>query len=396
MNASHAGPATGALPPCKITLVTHFFPAHRGGVEAVAAEIAVRLAASGAAEITWFASDTDAPPRNAPGLRCVPARSCNIVERTLGFPYPVWSPRALAQLWRQVRACDAVHLHDCLYLPNVVAWLAAAAARRPVVITQHVGHIPFRNPLLRWILAGANRLLGKLLLARSARTVFVSEAVLRYFERFVHFRRPPLRIANGVDSATFCPASGAERARLRAQLGADPDRPLLLFAGRFVEKKGLRLLHRLAQDFPDVHWIFAGWGPLDPSQWNLPNVSVRGNLGQAQLAPIYQAADLLVLPSVGEGFPLVVQEAMACGTPALVSEETAAGCPEARDLLLREPLGTADSAERWRTRLECLLRQGDTLHALRPRVAEFARATWSWDRTTQRYCEILRDAVSPR
>jgi glycosyltransferase involved in cell wall biosynthesis len=380
----------------KITLVTHYFPAHRGGVEAVAAEIAVRLAASDAAEITWFASDTDAPPRDVPGLHCVPARSWNAVERALGFPFPVWSAGALAQLWRQVRACDAVHLHDCLYLPNVVAWLAAAAARRPVVITQHIGHIPFRNPLLRWILAGANRLLGNLLLARSARTVFVSDAVLRYFERFVNFRRPPLRIANGVDSATFHPASEAERVRLRAQLGGDPGRPLLLFAGRFVEKKGLPYLHRLAQEMPAAHWIIAGWGPLDPSRWGLPNVSVRSGLSQVQLAPLYQAADLLVLPSVGEGFPLVVQEAMACGTPALVSEETAAGCPEAGDLLLHEPLGARDSAARWRTRLESLLHQDETLRALRPRVAEFARTTWSWDRTAQRYGEILRDAVSSR
>jgi glycosyltransferase involved in cell wall biosynthesis len=281
-------------------------------------------------------------------------------------------------------------------MPNVVAWLAATIARRPVVITQHIGHIPFRNPLLRSILAGANRLLGKLVLGRSARAVFVSEAVLHYFERFVHFRRPPLRIANGIDASTFHPAGEAERANLRAQLGGDVGRPLLLFAGRFVEKKGLHYLHRLAKDLPAAHWMFAGWGPLNPSEWDLPNVSVHSGLNQAQLVPLYQAADLLVLPSVGEGFPLVVQEAMACGTPALVSEETAAGCPEAGELLLREPLGAPNAAARWRARLESLLQKRETLHGLRPRVAEFARATWSWDRTAERYSEILRDAVNSR
>jgi glycosyltransferase involved in cell wall biosynthesis len=383
-------------PPIRVTLVTHYFPAHRGGVEAVASEIASRLAASGAVDITWYASDTDPPPKDAPGLRCVPVRACNFAERRMGFPFPLWSPAALARVGRSVRECDVVHLHDCLYLPNVFAWAAAVIARRPVVITQHVGHIPFRNPLLRIILAGANRLLGKLLLASASRTVFVSEAVLRYFAGFVRFHRPPLRLANGVDAAIFRPADERERAALRARLGGDPHRPLLLFAGRFVEKKGLRLLHRLARDLPHAHWIFAGWGPLDPSQWNLPNVSVRGNLAQAQLAPFYKAADLLVLPSVGEGFPLVVQEAMACGTPALVGEETAAGCPEAGDLLLREPLGGDDAASRWRTRLETLLGRDDTLRLLRPRVADFAHANWSWDRTAERYGEILRDAVNSR
>ncbi|HUJ85901.1 MAG TPA: glycosyltransferase family 4 protein [Burkholderiales bacterium] len=387
---------TAAQPPVKVTLVTHYFPAHRGGVEAVAWEIASRLAASGAADITWFASDTDSPPQDAPGLRCMPARACNFVERRLGFPFPLWSPAALARIWRAVRSCDVVHLHDCLYLPNVFAWAAAGAAGRPVVITQHVGQIPFRNPLLRATLAGANRLLGKLLLGSAARTVFVSEVVLRYFDAFVRFRREPVRMANGVDAATFHPADEPQRARLRARLGGDPGGALLLFAGRFVEKKGLRRLHRLAQEFPHARWIFAGWGPLDPSQWGLPNVSVYRDLGPQQLVPLYQAADLLVLPSVGEGFPLVVQEAMACGTPALVGEQTAAGCPEAADLLLREPVAEDDAAAGWRIRLASLLGGEDTLRSLRPRVAEFARTTWSWDRTAERYGEILRDAVSSR
>jgi glycosyltransferase involved in cell wall biosynthesis len=374
-------------------LVTHYFPSHRGGVEAVAWEISSRLAASGAAEITWHASDTDQAPADLPGLRCVPARACNLIERFLGLPFPLWSPRALARLARAVREADVIHLHDCLYLPNLAAWLAAAIAGRPVVVTQHVGSIPFRNPLLRAILALANRAFGKLLLGRAAQAIFVSDVVLRYFQHFVRFRRPPLRIANGVDAAMFHPTDERARNLLRAQLVAQAKTPLLLFVGRFVEKKGLRVLHRLAQDLPHVRWIFAGWGPLDPSDWGLANVAVHRRLTKAQLVPLYQAADLLVLPSVGEGFPLVVQEAMACGTPALVSDETAAGCPEARGVLLSQSLAADDPAARWRARVEQLLSQPEALAAVRPRVADFARATWSWDRAAERYGEILRHAA---
>jgi glycosyltransferase involved in cell wall biosynthesis len=180
---------------------------------------------------------------------------------------------------------------------------------------------------------------------------------------------------------------------LRQQLAGDAGIPLLLFAGRFVEKKGLRLLHRLARELPRVRWMFAGWGPLDPSHWGLANVSVHRDLAKEQLVPLYQAADLLVLPSVGEGFPLVVQEAMACGTPAIVSEETGAGCPEAREVLLHETLAHGDTAARWCARIQGLLGGADTLGSLRPRVAEFARLNWSWDRTAKRYAEILRQAA---
>ncbi len=380
--------------PLRVTLVTHYFPAHHGGVEAVAGEIAARLAASGAATITWHASDVDAPPADAAGLHCLPAPTCNATERVLGFPYPLWSPRALARVALDARDCDLVHLHDCLYLPNVVASLAARFAGRPVVVTQHVGRIPYRNPLLRGLAAAATRLLGRLVLGRAARVVFVSDVVRGEFGRWVRFRCPPVRIANGVDEAIFYPLGEAHRARLRGELTGSPDAPLLLFAGRFVEKKGLRLLQQLTAALPSVRWLFAGWGPLDPSRWRLGNVSVLGDLSQKQLARLYQAADLLVLPSVGEGFPLVVQEAMACGTPALVGDDTAAAAPEAAGLLLHEPLGRDDDAQRWRTRIEQLLAAPDALAELRPRVAALAQAAWSWERAVQCYEDIFRQVAS--
>jgi len=361
----------------RVALVTHYFPAHRGGVELVAWELARRLAERGAAEIVWHASATEAPPPERSGLRCVPAPAWNIAERRLGFPYPLWTPRALSSLAATVRESDVLHIHDCLYLPNVAAWAAAKRAGKPVLVTQHVGMVPYRSVVLRALLASANRLLGGPILGRSSQAVFVSAAVLEYFAGFVRFDNRPLRIPNGVDTTVFTPAAHERR---------DGDRPVALFVGRFVEKKGLALLRQLATSMPQVHWVFAGWGPIEPERWNLANVTVRRNLSQEELVPLYRAADLLVLPSVGEGFPLVIQEAMACGTPALVSTETAAGCPEAAAVLLAEPLGE-DAAPRWQSRLESLFK-GASAERKR-RAAEFAHREWSWDRCTARYEELL-------
>jgi len=377
----------------RITLVTHYFPAHRGGVERMAGQLAERLAAQGVARIDWHASDCDAPPAPAPGVTVVAAASCNLLERAVGVPYPLWSPGALLRLARAVRSANVVHLHDCLYLPVLAAFAAARfGRRRPVVVTQHIGHVPYRNPVLRLVHAAANRLCGAWVLGGADQVVFESETVRAYFAERVRFRSPPLLIENGVDTGTFRPCSAAERRERRAQLGVPPGKPLLLFLGRFVEKKGLGVLRELSAQIPHAHWLFAGWGPIDPAAWGQANVSVRLRPGHEDLTALYQAADLLVLPSVGEGFPLSVQEAMACGTPALIGAETAAGCPAAHEVLLREATGEG-STGLWRARIEALIASPATLEGMRARVAAFAREQWSWERATARYAEVLQRAA---
>ena len=91
----------------------------------------------------------------------------------------------------------------------------------------------------------------------------------------------------------------------------------------FVEKKGLHVLEIMARMRSDVLFVFAGHGTLDPRGWGMPNVRVYSGLFGSTLASLYRASDLLLLPSTGEGFPLVVQEALACGLAILCGTDTA-------------------------------------------------------------------------
>ena len=371
----------------RLTLVTHYFPAHRGGVELVAAEIARRLAAGHGADVSWHASDCDPPP-SFPGVTCFPARSWNGIERRAGVPYPLWSFGSLRRVARAARSAQVVHVHDCLYLPNLVAYAAARWAGRPVLVTQHVGIVPYRNPLLRAALFFAYRVFARVVLSGAHRVVFVSDTVRRYFAQFISFRAAPPLVPNGVDTAVFQPVDEARRAALRAAAGVKPGAALLLFVGRFVEKKGLLLLREIAARVPEATWVFAGWGPIDPEAWRLPNVTVARGRSGAELAPLYQAADLLVLPSTGEGFPLVVQESMACGTPALIGVDTAAGLPDAAKVLLSEEVDGADAAARWERRVRGLVGSRE-LAALRAAVADYAAENWSWEQCAARYAAML-------
>ena len=366
----------------RVLLVTHYYAEHGGGVEIVARELAVRLARRGAA-ITWAAS-APAPACADEGVSYLPMRAWNGTERRLGVPYPLWGPVGLARLGSAVRQCDLVHLHDCLYEGNMAALLRARRAGKPVVVTQHVGKVPYRHALLRGLLATAQGTLGRMVLGGASQTVFVSRKVLDYFRPIVRFRHEPLCIPNGVDTAVFSPVGPAERNQLRRQFGWPEGRPVFLFVGRFVEKKGLPHLRRLAQQFPEVQYVLVGWGPEDPSQWRLANVEAVGRVDHDQLPPYYRAADLLILPSVGEGFPFVVQEAMACGTPAMISDDTAPGSPGIETAAVVSSL----EEDAITAAVRGFLQRRPEWDLLRCRSAQYA-GRWSWDDCASRYADLF-------
>src|SRR5438552_318222 len=115
-----------------------------------------------------------------------------------------------------------------------------------------------------------------------------AQKVQNYFGEFVRFRTAPLYIPNGIATEIFKPVSRAESRCLRARLALPQDEPVMLFVGRFVERKGLKILRSLAQLFRECHWVFVGWGPMDPATWGLLNVSCPGSLDRAHLIPYFQ------------------------------------------------------------------------------------------------------------
>ncbi len=394
----------------RVLLVTHYYPEHGGGVEIVAGRLANILSRD--VDIEWRAARVgSAPPSGvgpagSPGGGAIvlgagsgretsvvrrPMRYWNGLERRFGLPIPIPSLPAILGIVTAVRAADIVWVHDLIYPANLVAAVAALATRKPLVATVHVGAIPYRNRIVRALMAFSVGLTGRWLLRRAAAVAFVSERVRSEFLARWRLRDERL-IPNGVDLDAFKPLAQSERERVRRELGLRAV-PAVLFVGRFVERKGLRLLQEFAKDMPSVDWLFAGRGPLDPASWALPNVHVERDRSGAMLAELYGAADLLALPSVGEGFPLVVAEALAMGLPVIVDPSTIAGYAAVAAVAESEPVLGADAVRRWEARMTQILDNATARAAMAPGRAEFARDHWDWDRAGAAYARLFADVL---
>lgn len=368
--------------------VSAYFPGYGGGVEAVAGEIAKRCA-SRVKQFSWIAGgrESDLPDLKGFGaVRLVPVHSIGLFEWLFGLPVPIWGWRGIRRLWVEIKRADVIHVHDLLYFPSLLSILFAKLLHKPVLLTQHIGDIPYKSRVSRYCMWLLNRLLGRIVMRSVDQVSFISSHVQESFCRFVKFNVPPALILNGVDHEVYRPCPQRTLSGCRR----------ILFVGRFVEKKGIELF-RGSLDLPGVTWRFVGHGPLSPVFWPEREgceVEVFENIRGKDVVGFYQWADLLVLPSVGEGFPLVIQEALACGVPVLVSKDVYQTFPEVDDrCVFFVDLGSRLRGDVLRGRVANLLDK-DVLGPMASRSAVRLSQRWSWDVSIRSYLGCYRGLMS--
>lgn len=126
-------------------------------------------------------------------------------------------------------------------------------------------------------------------------------------------------IPNGAETRFFVPRRYNDGNGLR-----------LLFAGTWLDQRGIfyirEALHRLMKRIPGLHMTFAGCGvPADEIQRFFggelgPCIEVRPTIPAESMPNLYLEHDVFLFPSLLEGLPTVVLEAMATGMPVITTE----------------------------------------------------------------------------
>lgn len=248
---------------------------------------------------------------------------------------PSYGPNFLRLL--AARPWDVLHFH--LQGANWITKPLAALAGAPVRIAHdHAsGDVRFRG--LPSLVPDA---LSHLF---STRVVAVSDGVRAFLSRWEAVPADRITvIPNGVNSETFRPASAREKSAARSRWNLPSDRFVVGAMGRLAPEKHLILLPDLAALHPEVVFVVAGSGPersrIERRCAEL-GVSDRVHLlgAVSERAEFYGALDAFLLPSLFEGLPMALLEAMAAGVPVLSSrlEGIAGALSEEKEGLLARP-----------------------------------------------------------
>ncbi len=263
-----------------------------------------------------------------PGPLKQPLDEAGIPVTSLGMRRGVPNPLGLIRLTRALRREPPDLLQTWLYHADVLGMLAGRLVPvRRVVWSLRASEVNMRlygptSVLTRWM---AGRL------SRFPDAVVVnSNAGRRAHEALGYRPRRWALIPNGVDTDAFRP-DAARRAAVRDALGLTGEVTAIGLVARLDPLKGhepwLRAAGQLARERPDVRFVLAGRGVTADSpplaRW-IRDADLSSRvllLGERRdIAALDAAMDFVVMPSITEGFPNAVAEAMACGVPCIVTD----------------------------------------------------------------------------
>ena len=374
--------------------IVHPRLSRRGGIERYVYELSGRLARDH--EVTLVIGTQEVP--EPPGCR---------VAKLPYLPRPLWLSAVTfsvaSWLFLRGRSFDLVNAHGASsFVQDVVtahschrAWFRGSRAA-------------LARMSARWWLKVLNPLHYFAILIESVqyrpggcrRVISVSTSVKR--ELGEQYGVPADRVVvihSGVDLDEFHPSRrGGSRAEIRARHGIADGDLALLFLGNEFRRKGLEtLLEALARDdLAEAKLFVAGADDPEPYRRLAGRLGLEGRVAflgpTGEAARLYGAADVFVLPTRYEAFPLVVLEAMASGLP-VVTTRTAGASELIEDgvdgVFLEDPSDAGALAACIRT-----LRSAEERRAMGGRARRRVEAL-SWERVAEETVAVFETARGP-
>lgn len=244
---------------------------------------------------------------------------------------PLFNPFALVRLAFVLKREGVMILQTHGARANVYGIFAGWLAGVPCVVsTVHnsIKDYPV-SPIKRWMY----RVMLRVALSQADRIICVSDALKRdVVADSPHVAPLTTTIWNGIDPVVFGRSTSRNTIRHKWSVGHGP---ALLTVARLTEEKGHRFLIEalpgLLKEWPDLICLFVGEGECREPLRSLArekNVeqSCRFAGAQRDLVDWYAAADVVILPSLSEGFPFVILEALAMARPVVATAVN--GVPE--------------------------------------------------------------------
>jgi L-malate glycosyltransferase len=303
----------------RILVIIHEFPPIGGGGGRAAYDICANLAQKGHEIVVLTAHMSGLPFEELQdGIRIIRIRSFR--TETFRATFGVMLAYILAGLWTGLRLIklyrpDIIHTHFAVPSGSLT-WILSILTGIPYILTVHLGDVPGGVPektgaWFRWLLPFTHPIWN-----RAKRVIAVSQFTRQL--ALINYKVNIDVIPNGADVKHLVP--------VEIKINKPPR---LVFAGRFVTQKNTLAIVQILSELKDLNWrcTMLGDGPLFEEvkmaikrndledRFELP-----GWVTPEEVIDWFSKSDILFMPSLSEGLPVVGVQALAKGLALVVSD----------------------------------------------------------------------------
>lgn len=239
----------------------------------------------------------------------------------------ILTPRMKRSFERELKKFDVIHVHEARSFQHMLVWWLARKADIPYVVQAHGNLSEHFGGFSRKVY---DKLFCKKILGDASKVIAVNTVEAGNYTKFGVAEGKVEIIPNPIDMGEF--DNLGARGIFREKYNIEPNSKVILFMGRIHPIKGVDVLvHAFANIVNEgkVDSTLVVAGPDDgymaecikiTKMHKLNNVIFTGQLWGKERIHAYFDADVIVLPSRYETFPMSVLEAYACGKPVVASK----------------------------------------------------------------------------
>ncbi|MBO3839438.1 MAG: GT4 family glycosyltransferase PelF [Thermoproteota archaeon] len=377
----------------KILVLTDYFHPHvGGGVEKVVFEVSRRLVRMGVDIIVATLNTAMAKGFEIlEGIKVYRYKPISLTETTgVQLTVSLSLPLKIVEICKSEKP-DVIHANNRFFSTTICGALLKKIMGKPLVTTLHLGPMLLNRKFFDFLINTYEKTVSRWIIQSSDKIIAVSNSVMKHAFSLGAASSKIKVIPNGVDLDEFKPRREFKR------IGVEK----IIFVGRLFPNKGVQYLVKAAPivlaKHPRVEFVIVGRGPMEAE---LRNMVKRLNVEHAfkflgivpSIPEVMSQCDIFVRPSLTEGMPLTILEAMACGLPVIASK-----IPGSSEVVKDGETGIlveTGNVEQLSSAIIKLLEDENYAERIRKRAYEFVKNHYSWDRVAEEYLKTYNEILN--
>lgn len=376
----------------KILQVCPYFYPFLAGQEQYVLQLSKKLKESGKNVDVYTMNHSNLPKYEM--INGIDVHRFNIIAAPLNNPLSI----EFLSISHRLKSFDVIHIHNEHSFSSFIIYLYNIYYKKPIVLTCH-GQLIFGSPLKDWFEKVYSRTIGKLIFNSATKIIALSNEDKEYISSLGVEKNKISVLPNAIE-IDYLDKNGSNKESNIKVIEKFVNRRLILFVGRIIPRKGIeyiiKCIPKVIERFSNIVFVLIGNGEYKPDAEKLckylgvtNHVVFLNNVSDEMLYNYYKSSEIFILPSLSEGLPTTILEAMYFDIPVISTDIPGIRSHFKDVALLVPPKNEHELSEA----IIRLLSDKELAKSLHTKAKNLVVSSYTWDKVSKSYLNIYYDIL---